>query len=81
MNYEFLEEQIIKAKDNLAFHTRELENEQQKVRELSNATLTNPDILKVLEQAKEMERWFTKSCKEDLMLLDVFYTARDCTNK
>lgn len=80
MDKKFLEVQIEKAKENLAFHKKELENEQQKVRELSDANLTNLDILKVLEQAKTMEKWFEKGCKEDLLLLDIFYTARDCTS-
>ena len=80
MDKKFLEVQIDKAKENLAFHKKELKNEQQKVRELSNANLTNLDILKVLEQAKTMEKWFEKGCKEDLLLLDIFYTARDCTS-
>ena len=80
MDKKFLEVQIDTAKENLAFHKKELENEQQKVLELSNANLTNLDILKVLEQAKTMEKWFEKGCKEDLLLLDIFYTARDCTS-
>ena len=80
MDKKFLEVQIEKAKENLAFHKKELKNEQQKVRELSDANLTNLDILKVLEQAKTMEKWFEKGCKEDLLLLDIFYTARDCTS-
>ena len=80
MDKKFLEVQIEKAKENLAFHKKELKNEQQKVRELSDANLTNLDILKVLEQAKTMEKWYEKGCKEDLLLLDIFYTARDCTS-
>ena len=80
MDKKFLEVQIEKAKENLAFHKKELKNEQQKVRELSDANLTNLDILKVLEQAKTMEKRFEKGCKEDLLLLDIFYTARDCTS-
>jgi len=80
MDKKFLEVQIDKAKENLAFHKKELKNEQQKVRELSDANLTNLDILKVLEQARTMEKWFEKGCKEDLLLLDIFYTARDCTS-
>ena len=80
MDKKFLEDQIEKAKEDLAFHKKQLENEQQKVSELANAKITNLDILRVLEEARKMEKWFEKGCKEDLLLLDIFYTARDCTS-
>tara|TARA_R110000744_G_scaffold734_1_gene2786 strand:+ start:218 stop:466 length:249 start_codon:yes stop_codon:yes gene_type:complete len=80
MDKKFLEDQIEKAKEDLAFHKKQLENEQQKVSELANAKITNLDILRVLEEARKMERWYEKGCKEDLLLLDIFYTARDCTS-
>tara|TARA_R110000824_G_scaffold240586_1_gene429203 strand:+ start:185 stop:433 length:249 start_codon:yes stop_codon:yes gene_type:complete len=80
MDKKFLEVQIEKAKEDLAFHKKQLENEQQKVSELANAKITNLDILRVLEEARTMEKWYEKGCKEDLLLLDIFYTARDCTS-
>lgn len=80
MDKKFLEDQIEKAKEDLAFHKKQLENEQQKVSELANAKITNLDILRVLEEARKMEKWYEKGCKEDLLLLDIFYTARDCTS-
>ena len=80
MDKKFLEDQIEKAKEDLAFHKKQLENEQQKVSELANAKITNLDILRVLEEARTMEKWYEKGCKEDLLLLDIFYTARDCTS-
>jgi len=80
MDKKFLEDQIEKAKEDLAFHKKQLENEQQKVSELANAKITNLDILRVLKEARAMEKWYEKGCKEDLLLLDIFYTARDCTS-
>tara|TARA_R110002167_G_scaffold266773_1_gene473551 strand:- start:1115 stop:1363 length:249 start_codon:yes stop_codon:yes gene_type:complete len=80
MDKKFLEDQIEKAKEDLAFHKKQLENEQQKVSELANAKITNLDILRVLTEARKMEKWYEKGCKEDLLLLDIFYTARDCTS-
>lgn len=78
MNKEFIEEQIAATNEDLSYHQEEF-----------NKALATQEGLQAIDgdfkeklviEARDSVKWFSKRIDHDNNMLDVLYTARDLTN-